>query len=136
MEYLSRTSANSDSKASSGRDGSRALLSASSTLSVSNAKHPRIAMKSGKRSTLFSNGATAHRLSGGRSKWRVVSLGTTPPTILPRPSDHLGVGESSRFVAFRDDSCSGGARGRGGVPALTLPRMSDAFNINTEVIIM
>ena len=36
---------------------------------------------------------------------------------------HLGIVESGRFLVFRDDSCSGYARGRGGVPALTLPRM-------------
>lgn len=37
--------------------------------------------------------------------------------------DYLGVAASDRFLVFRADSCSGEARGRGGVPALTLPRV-------------
>lgn len=29
----------------------------------------------------------------------------------------------SRFLVFQGNSCSGNARGKGGIPALTLPRM-------------
>lgn len=50
-------------------------------------------------------------------------FGHHPSSHFAESCDYLGVGESSRFLVFRDDSCSGNARGRGGIPALTLPRM-------------
>lgn len=50
-------------------------------------------------------------------------FGHHPSSHFAGSCDYLGVAESSRFLVFRDDSCSGDARGRGGVPALTLPRM-------------
>ena len=50
-------------------------------------------------------------------------FGHHPSSHFAGSCEHLGVIESGRFLVFRDDSCSGDARGRGGVPALTLPRM-------------
>lgn len=50
-------------------------------------------------------------------------FGHHPSTHFAGSCDYLGVVESSRFLVFREDACSGEARGRGGVPALTLPRM-------------
>lgn len=50
-------------------------------------------------------------------------FGNHPSSHFAGSCEYLGVGESSRFVVFRDDSCSGYARGRGGIPAITLPRM-------------
>jgi hypothetical protein len=50
-------------------------------------------------------------------------FGHHPSSHFAESCEFLGVVERSRFLVFRDDSCSGDARGRGGVPALTLPRM-------------
>lgn len=50
-------------------------------------------------------------------------FGHHPSNHFAGSCDYLGVVENGRFLVFRDDSCSGNARGRGGVPALTLPRM-------------
>lgn len=46
-----------------------------------------------------------------------------PASHFAESCDFLGVGDSSRFLVLRGSSCSGNARGKGGVPALTLPRM-------------
>ncbi|WP_421852669.1 hypothetical protein [Novosphingobium sp.] len=46
-----------------------------------------------------------------------------PSSSFAGSCDYLGIVESSRFLVFRDDSCTGEARGKGGVPALTLPRI-------------
>lgn len=52
-----------------------------------------------------------------------LKFGHHPSSHFAGSCEYLGVDESNRFLVFRDDSCSGQARGRGGVPALTLPRM-------------
>lgn len=46
-----------------------------------------------------------------------------PSSHFAASCNHLDVAESRRFLVFRGEACSGQARGRGGVPALTLPRM-------------
>lgn len=50
-------------------------------------------------------------------------FGHHPSSHFAESCDHLDVAENSRFLVFRDNSCSGHARGRGGIPALTLPRV-------------
>lgn len=50
-------------------------------------------------------------------------FGRHPSSHFAESCDYLGVAEDNRFLVFRGNACSGLARGRGGVPAFTLPRM-------------
>ena len=50
---------------------------------------------------------------------------THPHSYFAEECQYLGVQPENRYLVRRADGCDGGARGRGGVPALSLPRMVD-----------
>lgn len=50
---------------------------------------------------------------------------THPSPYFAEECQYLGVQPENCFVVRRAEDCDGGARGRGGVPALSLPRMVD-----------
>lgn len=54
-----------------------------------------------------------------------VKFNTHPSRYFAEECRHLGVHLSHCYVVRRADYCDGGARGRGGVPAISLPRMID-----------
>lgn len=52
---------------------------------------------------------------------------THPGRYFAEECEYLGVLSKDRYVVRRADECDGGARARGGVPALTLPRMIEVL---------
>jgi hypothetical protein len=67
--------------------------------------------------------------SGSPERWAIEiasrKFNTHPSPYFAEECRYLGVQDENCYIVRRADDCDGGARGRGGVPAISLPRMVD-----------